>query len=43
MWHCDELLTKVVITLVNRFVQGHVPTPVSWFSMARVKYLLLVR
>ena len=29
MWLCDELLTIVVIALVNRFVHGRVPTAVS--------------
>ena len=29
MWHCDELLTIVVIALMNQFVHGHVPTPVT--------------
>ena len=28
MWHCDELLTIVVLALVNRFVHGRVPTTV---------------
>ena len=30
MWLCDELLTIVVLTLVNRFVHGRVPTAVSF-------------
>ena len=29
MWLCDELLTIVVLALVNRFVHGRVPTTVN--------------
>ena len=43
MWHCDELLTIVVIALVNRFVHGHVPTPVNWQKNIKCKHVGLLR
>ena len=32
MWLCDELLTIVMLELVNRFVHGRVPSPVHLMS-----------
>ena len=43
MWHCDELLTIVVIALVNRFVHGHVPTPVNWQKNIKCKLTFFVQ
>ena len=40
MWHCDELLTIVVIALVNRFVHSHVPTPVD--PVAKVVFTTVI-
>ena len=31
---CDELLTIVVLALLNQFVHGHVPTTILWFTFS---------
>ena len=40
MWLCDELLTFVVLVLVNLFVHGRVPSPVSTCNIKDVGMLM---
>ena len=37
--HCDELLTIVVLALVNRFVHGRVPSPIRSFDASAVRLI----
>ena len=41
MCHCDELLTIVVLALMNRFVHGRVPTAVFVANVSRRRKCLL--
>ena len=42
MWLCDELLTIVVLALVNRFVHGRVPSPVFCITISKCAIISLM-